>query len=237
MGCRLSLKLFKQSRRATRVLVLTALLTTEVNPVYAASSRMAGWRTPIEVLCVGDSITAGVGAVESYPFQLGNMLGSRFVVLNEGVPRATMLKRGDLPYWYQPDFVFASWKPNIVVLMLGTNDSKPQNWQSKSQFVTDYEQMVRHFENLPTHPIVFLNTPPTVYHDGLAGINDNTIRRQIVPLVKQIAHRMHLPMADVYSATHAMPQNFPDNVHPNDAGAHAIAASVYQAIQLWDRGK
>ena len=60
---------------------------------------------PKRVACVGDSITYGSGIkgreTKSYPAQLAGMLGEDYVVKNFGVSGATMLKKGDKPYWKQ----------------------------------------------------------------------------------------------------------------------------------------
>ena len=57
----------------------------------------------IRVACVGNSITYGAGienrVKDSYPAQLGRMLGDRWETRNFGVSGATMLKKGDNPYW------------------------------------------------------------------------------------------------------------------------------------------
>ena len=60
----------------------------------------------VRVACVGDSITAGVGAEggKSYPAQLGKMLGDKWEVRNFGVSGSTLLNHGDLPYQKQQAF-------------------------------------------------------------------------------------------------------------------------------------
>src|SRR4051812_7771397 len=86
----------------------------------------------IKVACVGDSITFGAGIKDrdknSYPAQLQGLLGSGYEVKNFGVSGATLLKEGDKPYWKEKAFEAAKkFEPNIVIIKLGTNDSKPQN--------------------------------------------------------------------------------------------------------------
>ena len=57
----------------------------------------------INISCVGDSITAGVGVtypnVDSYPARLQSLLGTNYLVGNYGLSGATLLKQGDMPYW------------------------------------------------------------------------------------------------------------------------------------------
>lgn len=68
----------------------------------------------------------------TYPNQLQTMLGSGYKVTNFGAGGRTMLKKGDNPYWRTGPLKQAlASEPAIVVLMLGTNDAKFQNWVSR----------------------------------------------------------------------------------------------------------
>ena len=72
------------------------------------------------------------------------MLGKKYYIQNFGVSGATMLKKGNKPYWnqleYQQTLVF---NPKIIVLMLGTNDSKPINLDTyKNEFAKDYNEII-----------------------------------------------------------------------------------------------
>ena len=181
----------------------------------------------IKVACIGDSITAGSGSITNYPTRLGKLLGTNYVVTDYGVSGTTMLKDGDYPYWNTASFTNSqNAAPNIVVIMLGTNDSKPQNWAHSAEFLSDYEAMIAIYTNLPSHPTVYINTPPTVSNTGNYGITDPVVTGQVTPLVEQAAQAMNCHLTDVNAATKGMPQNFPDNVHPNDTGAELIAEAV-----------
>ena len=87
----------------------------------------------IKVACVGNSITYGSGikdrANHSYPSVLGRLLGSKYEVQNFGFSARTLLNKGDHPYMKETLFQKAlNYQPDIVVIKLGTNDSKPINW-------------------------------------------------------------------------------------------------------------
>lgn len=84
----------------------------------------------VKVACVGDSITEGLCSTEgqSYPTQLQEILGSDFEVKNFGVSGRTLLKKGDYPYWNESAYTESkNFLPDVVIIMLGTNDTKPQN--------------------------------------------------------------------------------------------------------------
>jgi poly(3-hydroxybutyrate) depolymerase len=190
---------------------------------------------PVKVACIGDSITAGVWVgdpvTESYPAVLGRQLGPGYVVRNFGVSGRTMLKKGDYPYWTEPQFAESSaWLPDIVVIMLGTNDSKPQNWLNRDEFVADCVEMINHYKNMASHPTVYVNTCPMTYNDGAWGITTTTIQAEVVPRIKEAARTAGCPVIDVNAATSGQPQNYPDNVHPSAGGAKVIAAAVGSAL-------
>ena len=85
----------------------------------------------IKVACIGNSITFGHGLKkeETYPVQLQNLLGAEWKVENFGVSGRTLLSHGDFPYIKEKAFLNAKeFAPDVVIIKLGTNDAKPQNW-------------------------------------------------------------------------------------------------------------
>lgn len=188
----------------------------------------------IKVACVGDSITAGAGAsmvATRYPSVLATLLGASYSVGNFGRSGATLLKNGDLPYWSQPEFTASNaFAPDIVVIMLGTNDSKAQNWQYETQFAGDYADLIDHYRALPSHPLVFCCIICPVYNAGAFGITSPVVQHEVVPLIIQVANSKGAPLIDVNAALSGAPQYFPDNVHPNDGGYAVLAQTVYGPV-------
>jgi lysophospholipase L1-like esterase len=193
---------------------------------------VSAFKEPIRVACVGDSITAGSGTTKgnAYPAQLGRMLGEKWVVKNFGVSGATLLNHGDRPYQRQAAFKHAlASQPEVVVIKLGTNDTKPQNWKFKNQFVADYRDLIRQFAQLPGKPRIFLCHPAFVPGNGNYGINEAGVLEEI-PLLDKLAAEEHLDVIDIHAALKDHPELLPDRVHPNDAGATVMAKAVFQAL-------
>ena len=93
----------------------------------------------IRVACIGNSITDNSHDGAAYPVKFNQLLGSDYYVFNAGLSGCTLLRKGDTPYdkttWFQQVFDF---KPDIITIKLGTNDSKTQNWDAhKNEFVAD----------------------------------------------------------------------------------------------------
>ncbi len=204
----------------------------------AGLSAVAGqaYAAPVRVSCVGDSITYGWQVRNrnhnSWPAVLGRILGRGYATLNCGHSGATMLKKGDLPYWRQPEYKNAiAFHPNIVVIMLGTNDTKPWNWNKHGkQFAANTESMIDIFRRLPTHPRVFICLPPKVVKPAY-GINEKNMVHGVIPAIKKAARATHTTIINVFGKLPGkMAYYIHDGVHPNARGdaviAHIIAAAI-----------
>jgi lysophospholipase L1-like esterase len=156
-------------------------------------------------------------------------LGSAHTVQNFGVSGATLLKNGDKPYWNEASYgASGSFAPDVVVIMLGTNDAKPQNWSRESEFSPDYLELIQHYRSLGA--LVYVATPPPVYPPGAFDISPDVVANEVVPAVRAIASDAGAPLVDVFSALGGQSENFPDTVHPNAAGAAVIADTVRAAL-------
>ena len=180
----------------------------------------------VRVACIGNSITYGARIKnrnrDSYPSVLGRMFG---------VSARTLLNKGDHPYMKEKAYQDAlAFNPNIVVIKLGTNDSKSFNWKHKEDFTKDLQTMVDAFKALPAQPKIYLCYPSKSYRTG-DNINDDIISKEIIPMIKKVAKKNHLPVIDLHAAMDGMPELFPDKVHPNEEGAKVMAKAVYQALK------
>ena len=188
----------------------------------------------VRVACIGNSITFGAGirnrSRDSYPSVLARMLGDSYWVKNFGVSARTMLNKGDHPYMNEPAYKNAlAFNPNIVVIKLGTNDSKSFNWKYKADFMKDAQTMIDAFKGLPSQPKIYLCYPSKAYLTG-DGINDDIISKEIIPMIKKLAKKNNLSVIDLHTAMDGMPELFPDRIHPNEKGAQVMAKVVYQSI-------
>ena len=217
----------------------------------AAGAALAGDPAdPLVVACVGDSITYGHGAsdrsTKSYPAQLQALLGDGWKVLNFGHNARTALDegkewngQGGMGYRKSPEFEKAkAAKPDVVLFMLGTNDSKPVNWDADdgAGVKRDYEALVSDFLNLEPMPRVVIGLSPFVKKDSFS-IRESVVGGKLVPWQRELALGAPLPYVDVYAETKAAAETSytGDGVHPNDAGYGVIAAAFAKWLRDMER--
>ena len=188
----------------------------------------------VRVACVGDSITEGAGIAErtmTYPAQLAVLLGGKWQVENFGVSGATMMNSGDKPYQKEGKFREAvAFKPEVVIIKLGTNDTKPQNWKgAAADFTKDSKQLLAAFREANPKVRIFLCTPAPAFPENF-GIRESVIAAETLPLIRALAAEEKLPLIDLHEALKDHPEFFKDKVHPDADGAGVIAAKVFQAL-------
>lgn len=178
------------------------------------------------VACVGDSITAFSG----YPNDLQALLGNGSLVGNFGVSGSTVTLNSIEPYMREnATTVAASFKPTVVVILLGTNDARADVYPYTGNFTADYKLLINQFQQLDSHPKIYLAVPPPVYENSI-NISSSHLSEEIIPKVRQLAEETGLPLIDTYTPLQNHPDYFVDGVHPNSQGAKVIAQTVYQTI-------
>lgn len=192
-----------------------------------ASIDTSKYQEKIKVACVGDSITEGAGMNGNpYPKQLQEMLGDKWQVENFGVSGRTLMNKGDHPYSKEKMYQDAlAMKPDVVIIMLGTNDTKPQNWKFKDEFEADYKMLIKSFQGVKSKPRIYICRACPVIGNGSYGIKEDGIQEQI-SIVNKIAAELGLGIIDMHATLKDTPDLIPDNVHPNAEGGRKMAAAA-----------
>ena len=227
--------------KITRLHFLAALLAAPASLFASGENdpiKVADYAPPIRVSCVGDSITHGVGANTgwAWPDQLDRMLGAQWDVRNFGHSGATVGRDDKHSIWSQKEYKEALlFHPDVVIILLGTNDTKPENWAKKDAFPKLYKELVVSFQQLSSNPRVWCGTPPYVAKKGAFGINEGGVLEQI-PLIQKVAKEHGAGLADVHAAMEGRNELFKDNVHPNTEGATLIAKAVFKSLtgKAWE---
>ncbi len=205
----------------------------------------------IKVACIGNSITDGHGIEMApqygYPALLQKKLGDGYWVKNFGVSSRTLLNKGDFPYMNEMAWKDAlAFKPDIVVIKLGTNDSKPQNWQHSAEFRHDLQQMITSLRpNIVPQskkkarkkavtdtgsPKIFICTPIPAFKSSW-DINETIIKNEIIPIEQEVAREYGLQVIDLHTLFADGEELVqPDGIHPNEKGVQRMAEAVAAAI-------
>ena len=209
----------------------------------------------IRVACIGNSITDGFGidmaSQYGYPAQLQKKLGNKYWVKNFGVSARTLLNKGDYPYMKEQAWRDAlAFKPDVVIIKLGTNDSKPENWQYGAEFKQDLEQMVTTLcpalvQNTPAKgkkkgkkapvvepvkPQIYLCTPIPAFKSTW-NINDSVITNAIIPIQKEVANKYGLKIIDLHTQyANDGDKMLPDGIHPDGKGAERMAEIIANSL-------
>jgi alpha-L-fucosidase 2 len=183
---------------------------------------------PINVACIGDSITEWSG----YPAELQALLGDDYKVGNFGVAGSEVSTDGYKPYMTQTEFKESkNFKPSIVIIMLGTNDA--HTYQTTNNFASDYEKLVLEYLELDSEPRILLVEPPPIYENELE-LSGTNLQEKVIPSIEHLADELSLPVIDINSALAHHPEYFEDGVHPNREGAMVIANEISDAITFGD---
>lgn len=256
------------------------LMIAAIALLYPAASSAV----PILVSTVGDSITSHAAASANnmtYPAQLGRLLGPGFKVVNNGESGHTMLVDGlcglgggswrhpclqtssmpacygNCSYWGSAQFTnTTASQPDIITIMLGTNDAKYCNWYGPANgmpagagtnFATAYVRMIRIFKALPSNPKVYVVLPPPAISQcpstGPAGNSSIclaynmsfTAINEIFPVLqRKIAKDAGADgVIDTWTAlngTNISTSATADGIHPRDAALGVIAETIARVI-------
>lgn len=188
------------------------------------------------VACIGDSLTWGFTLVdpwrESYPALLQELLGADFTVRNFGCNGASV--RADSYTSYAETSAFRSsltWEPDIVLMMLGSNDCVPQEWNPVA-FRRDYERIVASYRGLPSQPRLILIAPIRMFRVmgfTFMDLSPETLEQGVRPAIKAIAADHGLEFVDLRDVIPDSRYCY-DGVHPQAEGTRLVAEAIFERV-------
>jgi lysophospholipase L1-like esterase len=139
-----------------------------------------------------------------------------------------------------------AFNPDIVIIKLGTNDSKPGNWQHGAEFKQDLVQMITtlcpELANLPKNKKkrakalaevkkqIYLCTPIPAFKPTW-NINDSVIVNGIIPVQREVAREYGLNVIDLHTLfANDGDKMLSDGIHPNGDGARRMAEIIAEAL-------
>ena len=202
----------------------------------------------IRIACIGDSITFGAGLLfrgrekNVWTALLNGLLGENYQVLNYGISGATLQREGDKSYRDFPQLEKAKEaKASIYLLMLGTNDSKPYNWDPQ-RYETQLSEWISELKEVGDGSRLILMTPPFTCpakgkKEVAFDILNEVIRDEIRPTVMRAAEENGLQVIDLYAFTEGHGEWFADGVHPNKLGNQKIAEEICAQVRQIEDAK
>lgn len=227
------------------IILLLLVLIVAVGFAYLYWNGMSGMSNTteakegqIKVACVGDSTTYGHGIrnwpKNNYPAVLQNLLGDAYHVNNYGVSSFAVQEDADRSYrtlpHYQESLAYAA---DYVVFMMGSNDSKPENWKGSDAFKEDLLSLLDTYGDAE---IILCTLPSAFFLEGQTeGITEHDIQplivEEIAEVTRQVAAERGYTLIDIHAFTAEHPEWFAkDGVHPSNEGAAAIAQEVYAVL-------
>ena len=192
----------------------------------------------IKIACAGDSTTYGHGISgwpkNNYPAVLQNLLGEKYHVNNYGVSSFAVQENADRSYRSLPHYQESlAYDADYVVFMMGSNDSKPENWKGADVFKADLLSLL---DTYGDSEIILCTLPSAFFLEGQTeGVTNHDIQplivEEIAEITREVAVERGYTLIDIHALTAQHPEWFEkDGVHPSNEGAAAIAQEVYSVI-------
>lgn len=227
------------------IILLVLILIVAAGFAYLYFNGMSGMANTteagegqIKIACAGDSTTYGHGISNwprnNYPTVLQGLLGEGYHVNNYGVSSFAVQEDADRSYRTLPHYQESlEYDADYVVFMMGSNDSKPENWKGADAFREDLLTLLDSYGNAE---IILCTLPSAFFLEGQTeGVTNHDIQPLIVDeiarITREVAAERGYTLIDIHALTAGHPEWFAkDGVHPSNAGAAAIAREVYNVL-------
>lgn len=185
---------------------------------------------------VGDSITYGAGVKNRATESVAAIIDQKtdgIDVKNFGVSSTSALYTAVAPYvetdqyWQALDYA-----PDILVIMLGTNDIKNENWDlGKDNFVEDYLKIINSFKGVNPDVKVIVGIPPKIYKENVFGTRSPKILdEEGIPKIYEVAAKAGAAVVNYRTPSLDNEVYFPDFLHPNADGNRIMADTLLPLV-------
>lgn len=214
--------------KALCIALAILIVITGIEAYIIQTHPLVSSTAPVRVACVGDSLTRGT----EYTLYLWEDLNSTNYLLSDfGVGGTTVSTASEKPYINQSAYQLAqNFQPNIVIIMLGTNDAGTGINETTDAFVADYITIILAFQALPTKPTIYIVQPPPIYN--VTGLSNTLLNNRVLPGIQTVASQTGAILIDANTPLQNKADLFYDGVHPDADGAKKIADIIYAKLSL-----
>ena len=204
---------------------------------------LTGKKDIIHVACLGDSITYGTGSADptthSYPVYYQQMLGYDYYVEKYGAPSNSLIETDQPSYLNHAYFTkSADACPDVVIVMLGTNDTRPTRWADSAHkdwsdpvrsatFLASGDKLVANYRKANPNVQIIFATCPTVPQ---APDWTSNLVKYGNPHIKQVAENNNCQVVDIFTYTKKNIEMFSggDGLHLKDEKYEMLARGFYE---------
>ncbi|MBQ8288378.1 MAG: SGNH/GDSL hydrolase family protein [Clostridia bacterium] len=201
----------------------------------------------VTVACVGDSITEGYLSsdwnTDSYPAVLQRILWQDHLIINLGNSGRTMRDdlgnryRGTTQHTYMKRYAS---KFDYALVMLGTNDSYfDRTWPDSSDefYLTSADNLVTDITDKNEDvQVVVMNCPAYYGNEGSGSPRVRALQNQLPERLTGAGVNATFFDMHAYTSEYVGRANFPDLLHPNDAGYAQMAVGVSELLTALEAG-
>jgi acyl-CoA thioesterase I len=194
-----------------------------LSALFFIAESVSAQATKVFIMAASQALSGA--ATTRYPERLQILLGSKYTVINGGYNSTCLLLKGDLPWMPHMPQLFAA-RPDIVIIELGSNDSKANNWVYGSQYGHDFKVYVDTVRTMKNGVRVIMCYTVPSWGDN----TDDTIRRAQIRMIDQYAPGLNVPIIDLFNPMQNMASHFPDRIHGDDVAQDTIARLLYRGL-------
>ncbi|MDY3030313.1 MAG: GDSL-type esterase/lipase family protein [Clostridia bacterium] len=190
-----------------------------------------------KIAFVGDSITYGAGVAnrdtDAFASIIKAQYGDKYEISNFGVSATSALKTAKQPYVDKDQYKASlEFEPDILFIMLGTNDIKYENWdEGKDNFVADYVELINSYRMIKPSLKIYIGIPPRIFKENVFGERSPEIlEKEGIPAVYKVIEEVGATPVDFFTPTMDSPELFPDFLHPAEEGNKVFAKIVEEVM-------
>jgi acyl-CoA thioesterase I len=201
---------------------------------------IANKQKPLKWIFTGDSITQGAKhtlGYRSYPEIFSErirfeMNRGRDIVINTAISGNATTNILDDFEWR-----IAQFSPQVISLMIGTNDAAAIRNISINTFETNLRTLVQKFRQL--HAIPILHTP-NIISTSEKGNNERLALPQYVDIIRKVAHDCYVILVDHWKYWEDNREKVLDEkwrndpLHPNGRGHLEMARLLFKTLSIFD---
>jgi acyl-CoA thioesterase I len=210
------------------------------NDLQKLQAMIADKQSPLKWIFTGDSITQGARHTKgyrSYPEIFSEHIRFEMNRARDFIINTAISGHATTDILSDYDWRISQFRPNVVSIMIGTNDAATSRHISVEVFENNLRLFIRQIRQLPIIPI--LHTPNTINYEENSGRERKELRLYVAA-IRKVSKEDNVILVDNWRHWEQQKnlvdaQNWmADALHPNGRGHLEIARSLFQTLNICD---